>query len=237
MNHEHSLVKSLDPAQDQVISQSGANIVLFRDENEIRLLSYYEPDECWYVTSHQSVEFGAGREVPDADFYYRGVGYLAEAWVSLCQLEQSNSLRDWHKAYDDVIPRDLQAETAENEDFFRSLAFAAPVVLFRVELDGRISYVNDHFDDLTGLTKSSILGLRWTKFFLQEDTRDITAAWERFSENPEQTFKTEVHLSDADADAEADIWFSIQVVAEWSDGKPVGFIGTMRKIEHPTGET
>ena len=55
----------------------------------------------------------------------------------------------------------LRAEFNENHQRLRAISDLAPIGIMQADLDWNAQYVNDHWSDLFGLHKNSILGNRW----------------------------------------------------------------------------
>jgi len=56
-----------------------ADVVLRSNADELVVLRYSPRFRCWYVCGCQSVNAAAQNSIPDADMYWKGIGYVADA--------------------------------------------------------------------------------------------------------------------------------------------------------------
>jgi PAS domain S-box-containing protein len=67
--------------------------------------------------------------------------------------------------------------TEASEAQFRELATSAGVGIFVTDTDGRCTYSNPRWDEITGLAPGASLGEGWQAAFLPEDLTDARTAW------------------------------------------------------------
>ena len=67
--------------------------------------------------------------------------------------------------------------TEASEVQFRELATSAGVGIFVTDADGRCTYTNPRWDEITGLADGGSLGEGWKAAFLPEDMPAVLAAW------------------------------------------------------------
>lgn len=71
---------------------------------------------------------------------------------------------------------------AKSESQFRELAQMVPVGICHLDCDGRYTYVNDRYVEITGRTRGALIGKEWSSFIHVEDVQRIregwTAAWQ-----------------------------------------------------------
>jgi len=93
--------------------------------------------------------------------------------------------------YQDIGER-LQAEERlkASEELFRTLSAAAPVGIFRYDLGGQCSYVNQCWADMTGMSAEEAYAGGWRRVLHPEDEQRVRKAWkyayerrERFAES------------------------------------------------------
>lgn len=94
------LVASVNPHHDRTIAKDGCDIVLFSNNEELRMLYFWE--DCWNFSLHQSVKTATGREVQEADFYYGGIGYINEAWHGYSHLHDDSDWQLWIETYEEL---------------------------------------------------------------------------------------------------------------------------------------
>ncbi|MDH5327818.1 MAG: PAS domain S-box protein [Gammaproteobacteria bacterium] len=75
-----------------------------------------------------------------------------------------------------------QRALMESENRFRTLSTHAPVGIFQTDTTGACTFVNEKWEQLTGLHRQDALGLGWTKALHPNDRERVFAKWERFLE-------------------------------------------------------
>ena len=87
-----------NPSVDQRTARAGETVVLHADSRALILLSFAE--DVFYVTAHSSVmSAGVHREIPpDADLYWRFIGYLFDARV-IARLDAATAIGKWLALY------------------------------------------------------------------------------------------------------------------------------------------
>jgi hypothetical protein len=81
-----------------------ADVVLRANTEEIVLLRYSAPFRSWYVCGCQSVEAAAGATIPEADLYWKRIGYVGDAAYLYAILDERpvrNPAR-WNATYDNI---------------------------------------------------------------------------------------------------------------------------------------
>ncbi len=76
----------------------------------------------------------------------------------------------------EVIAR--SRKLAESENLYRTLTETAPQVIWLGEPDGRISYVNRAWYELTGLTPETSMGNAWVETLHPDERLQVLAQWE-----------------------------------------------------------
>lgn len=72
--------------------------------------------------------------------------------------------------------RRLMSELRLSEDRFRRLADAAPIAIMRVDANGILTYVNDFWKALVGLTRGAV-GTPWLDTLAPETRQAVSSAW------------------------------------------------------------
>ncbi len=107
----------------------------------------------------------------------RADGSLFDAEASISHVELDGS------AYFTAIVRDIserrQAERAlhASELRFRGLAKAAPVGIFQADAEGRLTYVNDRWCQIAGMSAAEAQGLGWQRALHPSDRPRVQQAW------------------------------------------------------------
>lgn len=131
-------------------------------------------------------------------------------------------------AFHDISDR-KQAEIAllESEQRYAALANAAPVGIFRNNLQGNCLYANEQSLEMIGISQAEAMGEGWTKTLHPEDRDRVIATWMKFVQQDIQ-FKCEYRFLRPDGSI---IWVLGQAVTEKdANGKIVGYVGTITDI-------
>jgi PAS domain S-box-containing protein len=122
-----------------------------------------------------------------------------------------------------------QAEIAlrESEKRLASLASAAPVGIFRTDVQGNFIYVNHRWGQISGCTLNEAQGTGWFWRLHLEDRDRVVREWYDSIEN-NTTFRCEYRFMRSDGTT---VWVFGQAVAERTiSGKIIGYIGTITDI-------
>ncbi|MGF1538651.1 MAG: PAS domain S-box protein [Elainellaceae cyanobacterium] len=123
--------------------------------------------------------------------------------------------------------RRVEALLLDSERRYASLSALAPVGIFRADLSGRCTYVNDHYCQLLQATPETILGQSWSHNMHPDDQLQVIEAWERhIQEN--HAFLVECRLYRSDGTT---VWVYNRAMAEYDDsGKLIGYVGAITDI-------
>ncbi len=122
-----------------------------------------------------------------------------------------------------------QAETAlrESEQRYHALARAAPVGIFRSDLEGHCIYVNECWQELAGMTQDKALGDGWAAALHEDDRQRVFAEWYEAAQAP-RSFRSECRFRKPDGQI---IWVLTQAEAERdAKGQITGYVGTVTDI-------
>jgi PAS domain S-box-containing protein len=134
-----------------------------------------------------------------------------------------------------------QAEIAlqESERRYSSLAAAAPVAIFRFDVQLNCTYVNHRWCEMTGRSAESALGRGWIKALHPDDRNHALEELNYLHEHasPDSHFLKTGEGRHLRPDGTIN-WFYSQVVQEFDDtGNLIGFVGTLTDItERKTAE-
>ncbi|MBF2087863.1 MAG: PAS domain S-box protein [Synechococcales cyanobacterium K44_A2020_017] len=124
-----------------------------------------------------------------------------------------------------------QVETAlqESQRRYATLAQAVPVAIFRFDLQGQCTYVNERWSDMTGKPIAFAMGDRWLETIHPDDReRSQTASQQWLQSGAAMPFQHEARILRDDGSI---VWYYCQIIVETdTNGQPIGYVGTLTDI-------
>jgi two-component system, sensor histidine kinase and response regulator len=115
----------------------------------------------------------------------------------------------------------------ESEQLYASLTEAAPVGIFRTDLQGNCLYVNERWCEISGLDLIAALGKGWIQGIYPDDRKFVLAEWDN-SIKENRSFSLEYRFQN---NHEKITWVYGQSAAEHNIyGEIIGYIGTVTDI-------
>jgi PAS domain S-box-containing protein len=123
--------------------------------------------------------------------------------------------------------RHAQQALRESERRYQNLSEASPVCIFRTDAEGNCLYVNQRWQDITGLSLEDALREGWAKSLHPDDRDRVFRDWfESVAKN--EPFKSEYRFLRADGSIS---WVIGQAIAEIdANGEIEGYVGTITDI-------
>jgi PAS domain S-box-containing protein len=119
------------------------------------------------------------------------------------------------------------AALQESEARLRLLSQLAPVGIMQTGLNGTVTFVNDRWCELTGLTARDAVGAGWSAGFHPDDIKRIEGEWRREAPRDGE-LRTDCRLRPA---GEAVVWVNVAVVPIRStEGRPLGFLSAITNV-------
>ncbi len=119
-----------------------------------------------------------------------------------------------------------EKEAAKAMALFHTLAQNSPVGIFRTDAEGKTTYVNPAWIDMTKVDTDKAMGTGWLSVIHEEDRERVVNEWmERVSLRVPS--RAEYRLYDRDGKVS---WVLGYAVPEYSDGEFMGYVGTMTDI-------
>lgn len=113
------------------------------------------------------------------------------------------------------------------EERYATLVSAAPVGIFRTDVEGHCLYVNERWCEITGLSRQEAMGMGWLIRLHSDDRERITRQWYRATQT-HLPFRSEYRFQHKDGTL---IWVLGEAVEERSkNGQLIGYIGTVTDI-------
>ncbi len=109
----------------------------------------------------------------------------------------------------------------------RQLARLAPVGIFRTDTAGHCTYVNEHWQAITGLAPQQVRGMGWADTLHPQDRERLLTAW-REAVNHQGVFKSEYRFQQRDGQV---TWVMGETHPEYDEhGALIGYIGSITNI-------
>lgn len=126
------------------------------------------------------------------------------------------------------ITEKKRAEKAyrETQQLFETLASMSPVGIFRTDANGSTTYVNLKWSEISGIPSEEALGDGWLKGVHPEDREELERGWKEKSHKQEPSF-AQYRFIKPDGTV---VWVLGNAIPEITDGKFMGYIGTITDI-------
>lgn len=134
-----------------------------------------------------------------------------------------------HQKLQDELRERKQAEARlrESKQSYASLAAAVPVGIFRTDIAGNYTYVNELWCKIAGLTPETAMGKGWLQALHPEDRDAIDLEWHQ-SIQENRSFHLEYRFQRPDGSV---TYVYGQSVAEYdAEGEVIGYVGTITDI-------
>lgn len=142
--------------------------------------------------------------------------------------EKGNDLRTYGTALDITKQKNSEEVLKESEQKLRLIADAIPHMVWEIEPDGRISYINKQWTDWSGLTLEEINNGEWIKVFHAEDFKNVADDWQKSMEKGIEYFG-EYRIRDHGGNY---YWFMGKTVPiKNNEGRIIKWIGTTTNID------
>lgn len=128
----------------------------------------------------------------------------------------------------DISPQKYAEQAlAQSEALYRALAQLAPVGIFRTDASGASIYVNDHYCEISGISREAALGKGWAAALHPDDRARVQEEWLQ-AVKQRHPFASELRLRRPDGQV---IWIESHAKAETdSSGEVIGYVGTVTDI-------
>jgi diguanylate cyclase (GGDEF)-like protein/PAS domain S-box-containing protein len=123
--------------------------------------------------------------------------------------------------------RKTEAHLRQSEQRYASLAAAAPVGIFRTDIQGNCIYVNERWCKIVGLSSQQAMGTGWLKGLYPDDREKVLDLWYCVALE-HRSFQLEYRFQQPDGTI---VWVFGQGVAEFDlAGQMIGYVGTITDI-------
>lgn len=135
---------------------------------------------------------------------------------------------DWGVVRDITEARDARQSLQASEERYRALVTATPVGIFRADLQGNCSYVNEHWCQLSGVSAEQAAGKGWLLALHPDDQQRVGREWLAFSRGEIFDYNIEARFLRHDGTV---LWVYGRATAEHdAAGNVSGYLGTVTDI-------
>ena len=123
--------------------------------------------------------------------------------------------------------RERTDELEASERRYRYLVDHSPDLVYAVDTEGRMTYVGEALERLTGYTPKRVLGRYWVELLMPDSMSVAEAAWREIRDNPdvEQQFRVRTPLAEGGT-----IVAEINMIGIVEDGQFTGAHGSLRDV-------
>ena len=123
--------------------------------------------------------------------------------------------------------KQLEEELHRSESRYRAIAGVAPVGIFHTDADGDVTFVNEKWCQLGGMTAEAAMGKGWLKALHPDDRKLVSSSWYNAAKNNEH-FENEYRYVNADGVV---TWCFVQALPEFDKaGDVIGHVGALTDI-------
>lgn len=163
------LVLSKGPRIDRRETKEEKNeIVLFSNDDELCLLSYWPDDDIWLIIGYQSCSKCSKLKNAEANIYWKGRGYVREHSNSYAMLEEQSP---WDHVYLEI----KAAYKRLRHPMTQSSKITLPIAWCKLDSFGKVHSCNQHFCDLVGINK--IEKTYWLDLVADVDKDKVNDLW------------------------------------------------------------
>jgi two-component system sensor histidine kinase/response regulator len=223
---EHGVVESVNPAVVRLFGYAREEIVgadvsrLMRDVDGAEHAAHV----ARYVRTGVAHAARTGRTVVGR----RKDGVTVPLDVTLSELH-ADGRRRFAAILRDASER-LRAEEAirTSEARFRAMSDASPLGVFTTDDEGRSTYVNRVFEEITGLPASDAVGEGWDRLIHPDDARAVHERW-AWALDADVPYESTHRIVRPDG---AVRWVSAKAATVRDASRPLGRIGTIEDVTH-----
>jgi PAS domain S-box-containing protein len=140
---------------------------------------------------------------------------------------KGKALRTYGTALEITEQKEKERILKESEDKLRLITDAVPHMVWEIELDGTISYINKQWEDWSGLTLEEINQGGWSKVFHPEDAEKVGKGWMEAFQN-QKIYLGECRIKNPQGGYS---WFTLKTVpVKNNNGEVALWIGTATDI-------
>lgn len=125
--------------------------------------------------------------------------------------------------------KQVEVSLQQSEKRYAMLAQAAPVAIFRFDLEGHCIYVNERWCEMTGKSPDFAMGDRWLESIHPDDRERSYALFKQWLQSGAVTvFQNEARIMRDDGEI---VWYYCQMLLEIdTNGEMLGYVGTLTDI-------
>ena len=212
------------------INQAGLQFHGVDDPKEVvgrPVMDFFHPDSRLAVMERLG-QLDHGVEIPPMEHQFlRKDGSSIEAESRAISFPYQGQMAKLAVIRDITVRKQTLDRLRHSEERYRTLAAVSPVGLYRTDLEGRCTYVNDHLRGILGMSQDQVLG-RPAPFSVHPDDLEwVTETWQT-SASHNQPFHAEYRLQRPDKRI---VWVMGNALSDKAaDGSRIGYVGTISDI-------
>jgi PAS domain S-box-containing protein len=210
-----SIQRALGYRPDEVIGRPFRDIIFYDDPSQAgSRWAEMEADPTLEITSRLMLIHKDGRHIP---FEASSRGVVVDG-----------AFAGVHGSARDVSDRErLERELRESEERYRFLVENSPDILFSIDRRGRLSYISESSELVTGRTPEESIGHPFIGFVAPEDAELAASTWDDLNAEPSMVRTVRIRLLTAGGTA---LPFEVSMIGVEQDGRFMGVQGVSREI-------
>lgn len=197
-------------------------------ENDLIMLPWRdEAVKRGYMSSMSLPILKFGKVVGAFTFYAGEKNFFDAEEIALLEEATGDVVYALENLEKEKLRKKAEALVLESEQRYQKLTEVSPVGIFRADVSGKVTYVNQRWCEIAGLSYEEALGNGWLSTVHMEDSGKLFEIWKN-TMSKRKTITTEYRYFRPDGSI---VWVFCQAVPEYnSENQFVGYIGTITNI-------
>ena len=181
----------------------------------------------WWRTFKHHFLFGEQNQLPLLEREVGDQTHLLQLTCAPIQVDD-RALGHVITLHDVTAAQTAQQALQESEARFKSLSENAPVIIFSLNIEGALDYVNPAWESLLGYSRKEVVGRPFTSFVRQENDSDVTHIFERLING--QSPVADLNLQFIHKDGSQRLFNTSASANSNMNGQVIGIIGLAKDV-------